>query len=89
MGFLMATFGKLASSSREALKSALQRRVEVLRGAAERTGATTRLPEENAAAGVESATKTKKGKQSLISGEAKLVEGLLVPDQIVVAVVAK
>jgi hypothetical protein len=32
VGFLMATFGKLASSSREALKSALQRRVEVLRG---------------------------------------------------------
>ena len=32
VGFLMATFGKLASSSREALKSALQGRVDVLQG---------------------------------------------------------
>jgi superfamily II DNA or RNA helicase len=75
VGFLMATFAKLASSSREALKSALQRRLEVLRGTqSEPEGGDGEVPEENAATDVVGA---KKGKQSLISGEAKLVDGLL------------
>ena len=53
MGFLMATFGKLASSSREALKSALQRRVDVLRGTqSELEGGDDEVPDENAAAAV-------------------------------------
>src|SRR5205807_681389 len=77
VGFLMATFGKLASSSREALKSALQRRVDVLRGTqTELEGRDGEVPDENAAAAVGGATaKGKKGKQSLISGEAKLLDG--------------
>ncbi len=76
VGFLMATFGKLASSSREALKSALQRRVDVLRGThSELEG---EVSDEDAAAAVGGATtKGRRGKQSLISGEAKLVDGLL------------
>ena len=79
VGFLMATFGKLASSSREALKSALQRRVDVLRGTQHSIeGGKDDIPDENAADAVEGAiAKGKKGKQSLIHGEAKLVEGLL------------
>ena len=53
VGFLMATFGKLASSSREALKSALQRRVDVLRGTqSEPEGGDGEVPDENAAAAV-------------------------------------
>jgi superfamily II DNA or RNA helicase len=79
VGFLMATFGKLASSSREALKSALQSRVEVLRGtelAIE--GTNNEVPDESAASSVGGATATgKKGKQSLIHGEAKFVDRLL------------
>ncbi len=79
VGFLMATFGKLASSSREALKSALQRRVDVLRGTQSAIeGGNDEVPEENAAAAVGGATaKGKKGKQSLIRGEANLVDRLL------------
>lgn len=79
VGFLMATFAKLASSSREAMKSALQRRVDVLRGTqSEPEGGDAEVPDENAAGAVGGATaKGKKGKQSLISGEAKLVDGLL------------
>ena len=78
VGFLMATFGKLASSSREALKSALQRRVDVLRGTqSEIEGGNGEVPDENAAADVGGATGREEGKQSLIRGEAKLVEGLL------------
>ena len=57
VGFLMATFGKLASSSREALKSALQRRVEVLRGTqSELEGGDAEVLAENAAGGVGGAT---------------------------------
>jgi len=75
VGFLMATFGKLASSSREALKSALQRRVEVLRGTqGELEGGDADALGEDAASDVGGATA--KG-SSLISGEARLVEGLL------------
>ena len=79
VGFLMATFGKLASSSREALKSALQRRVDVLRGTqSEIDGGDAEVLDENAAAAVGGATaKGKKGKQSLIHGEAKFVDKLL------------
>jgi superfamily II DNA or RNA helicase len=79
VGFLMATFSKLASSSREALKVALQRRVEVLRGTqSELEYGNDEVTDENAAADVGGATtKGKKGKQSLISGEAKLVDRLL------------
>ncbi|HKI20265.1 MAG TPA: DEAD/DEAH box helicase, partial [Isosphaeraceae bacterium] len=79
VGFLMATFGKLASSSREALKSALQRRVDVLRGARDQPeGGRGEAADEDAAAGVGGATaKGKKGKQSLIGGEATLVDRLL------------
>ncbi len=75
VGFLMVTFGKLASSSREALKSAMERRINVLRGTqSEPEGGDGEMPDENAAAAVEGA---KKGKQSLIRGEEKLVAGLL------------
>ncbi len=79
VGFLMATFGKLASSSRAALKSALQRRVEVLRGTKnEIDGGESAALDENAATVVREATaKGKKGKQSLIRGEARIVEKLL------------
>ena len=79
VGFLMATFGKLASSSREALKSALQRRVDVLRGTrSELEGGDGEVSDEDAAATVGGATaKGKKGKQSLIRGEAKFVNRLL------------
>lgn len=79
VGFLMATFGKLASSSRVALKSALQRRVEVLRGTQrELEGGYDEVPDENAAAVVEGkSAKGRRGSQSPISGEAKLVDGLL------------
>ncbi len=79
VGFLMATFAKLASSSREALKSALQRRVEVLKGTqSELEGGDGKVPDENAAAAVGGATGTgRRGKQSLIRDEAKLVVGLL------------
>ena len=79
VGFLMATFGKLASSSREALKSALQRRVDVLRGTEnELVGEDTEVQDENAVSAVGGATaKGKKGKQSLIRGEAKFVDKLL------------
>ncbi len=79
VGFLMATFGKLASSSREALKSALRRRVDVLRGTHSAIeGGNDEVPEENAVADVGGATaKGKKGKQSLIRDEAKFVDSLL------------
>jgi superfamily II DNA or RNA helicase len=79
VGFLMATFGKLASSSREALKSALQRRLDVLRGTQnEVDGRGSEAPDEDPAGGVAGATrKGKKGKQSLIGGEVKHVERLL------------
>ena len=53
VGFLMATFGKLASSSREALKSALQRRVDVLRGTqSELEGGNREMADEDAASAV-------------------------------------
>ena len=79
VGFLMATFGKLASSSREALKSALRHRVEVLHGTeGEQENGEGETPEENVEFAVGGAlAKGKKATQSLISGEAKLVEGLL------------
>jgi len=78
VGFLMATFGKLASSSREALKSALQGRVDVLRGKRSDLEGGGEVPDEDAAAAVGGATaKGKKGKQSLIGGEAAFVDGLL------------
>jgi superfamily II DNA or RNA helicase len=79
VGFLMATFGKLASSSREALKSALQRRIDVLGGTQNKPeGGDGDMPDEIAAAGVGGATtKGKKGKQSLIRGELEQVERLL------------
>jgi superfamily II DNA or RNA helicase len=79
VGFLMATFGKLASSSREALKSALQRRLDLLLGTQkELENGGGEVSDENAAAIVGGATaKGKKGKKSLISGEAKLVVRLL------------
>jgi len=79
VGFLMATFGKLASSSREALKSALQGRVDVLQGMQSAIqGANDEVPDGNAVAAVGGATtKSKKGKKSLIRGEAKFVERLL------------
>ena len=79
VGFLMATFGKLASSSREALKSALQRRVDVLRRTQSAIeDGNDEVPDENAAAAVGGATaKGKKGKQSLIRDEAKFVDRLL------------
>jgi superfamily II DNA or RNA helicase len=79
VGFLMATFGKLASSSREALKSALQHRLGLLQGTQkELESGGGEVPDENAAAVVGGATaKGKKGKKSLISGEAKLVVQLL------------
>jgi superfamily II DNA or RNA helicase len=79
VGFLMATFGKLASSSREALRSALQRRIAVLKGTqSELENGDHRVPEESANGAVDGAmAKEKKAKQSLISGEARLVEGLL------------
>ncbi|HME69131.1 MAG TPA: SNF2-related protein [Myxococcota bacterium] len=79
VGFLMATFGKLASSSREALNSALQGRVDVLQGMQSAIqGANDEVPDENAVAAVGGATaKGKKGKQSLIRGEAKFVHKLL------------
>jgi superfamily II DNA or RNA helicase len=76
VGFLMATFGKLASSSREALKSALQRRVKVLRGEqSELEGGDAEVLAENAEGGVGGATE--KG-ASLIRDEVEFVEGLLV-----------
>ena len=79
VGFLMATFGKLASSSREALKSALQRRIEVLQGTqSELENGDHQASEEDATGAVGGAmAKEKTAKQSLISGEAKLVERLL------------
>jgi superfamily II DNA or RNA helicase len=79
VGFLMATFGKLASSSREALKSALQRRVDVLRGTtSEHKGGDGEMSERDATTAIAGATKKgKKGKQSLISDEAKFVEKIL------------
>jgi superfamily II DNA or RNA helicase len=76
VGFLMATFGKLASSSREALKAALRRRLDVLRGAqAGFGGGEGTAAEENPAAGVGGATR--KGNRSVIGGESRLVEKLL------------
>jgi len=79
VGFLMATFGKLASSSREALKSALLRRMQVLKGTEVEVGDSAgEASEEDAASAVGGATaKGKKGRQSLIRGEAKRVEELL------------
>jgi superfamily II DNA or RNA helicase len=79
VGFLMATFGKLASSSREALKSALQRRVNVLQGTQRAIeGGNDEVLDENAEAAVGGATaKGKQGKQSLIRDEEKFVDGLL------------
>jgi superfamily II DNA or RNA helicase len=79
VGFLMATFGKLASSSRAALKSALQRRVDVLQGTqSELESGSDEAPCENAATALAGATaKGKKGKQSLIHDEAKFVKKLL------------
>ena len=75
----MATFGKLASSSREALKSALQGRIDVLQGMQSAIqGANDEVPDENAVAAVGGATaKGKKGKQSLIRGEVRFVDRLL------------
>ncbi len=78
VGFLMATFAKLAASSREALKSALQRRLEVLRGThGEREVGNNELREDAAVAIVDASPKGKKGKQILIGDEAQRVEGLL------------
>jgi superfamily II DNA or RNA helicase len=79
VGFLMATFGKLASSSREALKSALQRRLGMLLGTQkELESGGGEVSDEDETAVVGGATvKRKKGKKSLISGEAKLVVRLL------------
>lgn len=79
VGFLMATFGKLASSSREALKSALQRRVEVLQETqGESAGPDGEELDEDASCAVGGATaKGKKGNQSLITGEAMLLDDLL------------
>jgi superfamily II DNA or RNA helicase len=76
VGFLMATFGKLASSSREALKSALKRRVDVLRGnRGKLEGGGRGVAAEDAASDVGGATVNG---SSPIRGEAKLVEDLLV-----------
>jgi superfamily II DNA or RNA helicase len=80
VGFLMSTFGKLASSSREALKAALQGRLDLLLRGMEDTISSVDdvLPGENAVAAVGGATrKGKKGKQSLIHDEAKFVGALL------------
>ena len=76
---MMATLGKLASSSREALKSALQGRVDVLQGMQSAIqGANDEVPDGNAVAAVGGATtRGKKGKKSLIRGEAKFVDRLL------------
>lgn len=75
VGFLMATFGKLASSSREALNLALQRRVKVLRGTQSKLeGGDAEARAEDAVSDVGGATTEGK---SLICGEVELVEGLL------------
>jgi len=79
VGFLMSTFGKLASSSRQALKAAPRGRLGVLRGLENSTeGISDEVTEVSARAAVGGATrKGKKRKQSLISGEARLVEDLV------------
>lgn len=79
VGFLMTTFGKLASSSREALKAALQKRVDVLGGKQRAIeDGNDEVLEENATAGVGGATVTEKeGKKSLIGGEKERLLGLL------------
>jgi superfamily II DNA or RNA helicase len=79
VGFLMATFGKLASSSREALRRALARRSEVLRGFAEGgEPKESEVSDEDPRAGVSGAVgKGKRGKQSLIDGELDRVDRLL------------
>jgi superfamily II DNA or RNA helicase len=71
VGFVMTTFAKLASSSREALKLGLQRRVKVLRGTQSETeGGDGEVPEKDAADALG-------GAKNGIRGEAKFVDRLL------------
>lgn len=79
VGFLMTTFAKLASSSRAALKSALQRRAAVLRGTQnDLESGNGEMPEENAARAMGGMIpKEWRGRRSLITGEVKRVEKLL------------
>lgn len=85
VGFLMATFGKLAASSRAAIESALRNRLEALNGeevAQQDAGAPedARFPGEQEFAKVRSlAIETGRGKRksSPIANEKQQVEGLL------------
>lgn len=87
VGFLMSTFGKLASSSRAAIESALNNRRQALLGESDGgtggAGATddTRFPGEAVAQAVAETgleeVKGKKRKVSPIEGELTEVEGLL------------
>jgi superfamily II DNA or RNA helicase len=89
VGFLMSTFGKLASSSRAAIESALKNRLVALRDESDGTsssiddGTDERFPGERAASAIatqaiEAAGKGKKKKrQSPIENEAAEVERLL------------
>jgi hypothetical protein len=88
VGFLMSTFGKLASSSRAAILSALRNRLVALQGEtavapAVNDSEDARFPGEHAAALVAtqavdvSTSRGKKGKKSLIEGERAQVERLL------------
>jgi superfamily II DNA or RNA helicase len=86
LGFVMSTFGKLASSSRAAIESALERRAGALRGetAAEETpeNADGRFPGEQAikraaSGAIETGAGGKKRKMSPIEDELAQVDGLL------------
>lgn len=85
VGFLMSTFGKLASSSRAAIQSALENRLEALRGETATTDEVeidARFPGEKAvkhlSQGLETkVTKGKKKIESPIANEQAHVEGLL------------
>lgn len=88
VGFLMATFSKLASSSRAAIENALQNRIDALRGDAVDTAssadadaryADTEAQATIAGAGLREAKSKGKSKKrdSVIEGELKEVEDLL------------
>ena len=86
VGFLMSTFGKLASSSRAAIRSALENRLEALRGEAEPNSepdVDARFPGEKAVKVVShqaldvKTTKGKKKVESPIVNELAHVEGLI------------
>ena len=86
VGFLMSTFAKLASSSRSAIESALENRLNALRGEAnggqDVDVGDARFPGEQAtraigAQGIEVRAGKGKKKASLIDGELSQVESLL------------